>query len=344
MVILAAAVWVACGSDDGVKHERQPGDGGAAGAEGPQAVAGEPEGGQMNLLPAGGAGAGGETTVVMAGAGGDHAISGFGGEGASGAGAGGTGGEGGATPVLVEVKTHFKLTSQLCGLGFDSAQQLVWVYPCFGATLSSYSPAGVAGVSVERPGESADDVDLDFSPIAFTLGAQALPAQTALFFNGETAGLDIYAVNVSGTSAVPLATQAMAFGDAHVVGGAFHAKRGTFFAVQDRVPGATLGNRVAELSPLTGALVNVFSVAPSFDVNYGDLEVCQATGNLFVVSSTESVVAEYTPTGELLNKYPADVDGLSGIAMDDSTGEAWVAAPAGDVWQLGGLPCPPFEP
>lgn len=343
---LTALAWVACGSDDGIKHVQQPADGGAAGAGAePDATAGEADGGNAaNPLPiggqggapvmaSGGAGAGGDALVVpgSAGAGGEVSV-------------GGASGAGGGPPVVVEVKQHFKLTAQLCGLGFDSSQQLVWAYPCFGAKISSYSPQGVAGESVNRPGESADDVDLDFSPVSFTLGATALPANTALFMNGETAALDIYAANMSGTSDVPLATQAMAFGDSHVVGAAFHATRGTFFAVQDRVPGAALGNRVAELSPTTGQLLNAFSVLPDFDVNYGDLEVCQSTGNLFVVSSTESVVAEYTPAGALLNKYPAEVDGLSGIAMDDSTGEAWVAAPAGDVWQLDGLPCPPFEP
>lgn len=79
-------------------------------------------------------------------------------------------------------------------------------------------------------------------------------------------------------------------------------------------------------------------------MNYGDLDVCQSSGNLFVVSSTENVVAELTPGGELVAKYPAEVIGLSGIAVDDASGEAWVAAPSGDVWQLEGLPCEPFEP
>lgn len=341
-------IVVSCGADDGVRREQEsagaggqadvPGEAGAgqAGRAGDESgVGGHHAGAPMTA----GDTAGGAEAEPVAGAGAAAAAGG-----ASGGGQAGVGGEGGGSGVEVVVKKHFNLGVEPCGIGFDSAAQRIWAIACFGTQILSYSTDGVAGQTIDAPGEDADDVDIDFSPAALQIGAQAVEAQTALFFNGETAALDIYAADKSGQTSTPIALLATAFGNSHVVGGAFHAGRGTFFAVQDRVPAGELANRVAEINPTTGAVVGEFSLLPNFDVNYGDLDVCQSSGNLFVVSSTESVVAELTPSGELIAKYPAEVVGLSGIAVDDARGEVWVAAPSGDVWQLEGLPCEPFEP
>lgn len=232
-----------------------------------------------------------------------------------------------------------------CGIAYDSQRDSIWVYACSGATLQQFSTAGAQLASLPRPGEAANDVDVDFAPAAFSLGGVAVATGDMLFIDGESGPAEIYLVPPELDAGAPrsLATQ---FGASHVVGGAYHIARGTFFAIQDRVPGSTLGNQVAEIDAATGAVLRSFSTLPDFDVNYGDLEVCQATGNLLLVSSNESTLGEFTPEGNFIAKHalPSGVSGLSGIGLDDATGTAWLSSTSRNVFQVSGLPCPRYAP
>lgn len=234
-------------------------------------------------------------------------------------------------PVAITMSTSFPIAGG-CGLAFDPAANEVLVYPCSGAAINRYSATGTLLGTIARPGESADDVDLDVVSAAFTLGTTNIPAGTLLFANGETGPVDLYA------GAATLAAQ---FGASHVVGGALHASRGTVFVVQDRVPGATEGNRVAEIDPVTGAVVTTWQTTPAFEVNYGDVDVCQSTGNLFFVSNVETTIAEFTPAGTFVAEYtlPAGSNNGSGLAIVDGTDTAWIGTPGGTAFQLAGLPC-----
>ncbi|MGE0404466.1 MAG: hypothetical protein AB7T06_47590 [Kofleriaceae bacterium] len=234
-------------------------------------------------------------------------------------------------PVMITTMSSFSITGG-CGLAFDPAASEVLVYPCSGAAINRYSTAGALLGTIARPGEAADDVDLDVVSAAFTLGSTNIPAGTLLFVNGETGPADLYA------GATTLAAQ---FGASHSVGGALHVGRGTVFLVQDRVPGATDGNRVAEIDPATGAVVQTWQTTPDYTVNYGDIDVCQSSGNLFIVSNAETTMAEFTPTGTLVAEYPLPTgssDG-SGLAIVDGTGTAWIGTPSGTAFQVTGLPC-----
>lgn len=227
-----------------------------------------------------------------------------------------------------------------CGLAFDHVRASVWVIECFGATLNEYSTTGVLRSSIARPGESADDVDLDVAPGSFQLNGVAAAEGSVLLINGESGPAEVYGVDPADDASVP-SSLASAFGNSHVVGGAYHIQRGSLFAVQDRVPGAGVGNTVAEIDVATGSLLRSFSTLPNFDVNYGDLDVCQSSGHLFLVSSNESSVGEFTPEGAFVAKHPlpTSVASLSGIGLDDATGNAWVAGTSRQVWRLVGLPC-----
>jgi outer membrane protein assembly factor BamB len=212
----------------------------------------------------------------------------------------------------------------------------VWVYPCSGATIHPFSGAGVAGTPIARPGEVANDVDVEVAGAAFTLGTTTLAAGDVVFINGETATAELYTPQAG--TAVALAT---AYGADHVVGAALHPMRGTVFAVQDRVAG-NVGNVIAELDATTGAVLASFSVLPAFSVNYGDLEVCRSNGYLFVVSSDEPTLAVFTPTGTLVDEYPLPAEvasGASGIGLDDAAGAAWISSTNGNLVRIAGLPC-----
>lgn len=230
-------------------------------------------------------------------------------------------------------------TAGLCGVATNDASGDVWAYACFGTGIDRYSSAGTYIGTVPRPGESANDVDVEVAPVAITLGDAALPAGTLLFINGETGFAEIHAID-PGTGAV-LKTLVTVFGVSHVVGGAYHRTRATFFLVQDRVAGAADENRIAEIDPVTGAVINSFQTTGYFSVNFGDIDICGSSGNLLVVSSDEPRIAEITADGVFVqyHNYPAGVSSISGIGQDDSTGDTRVGGTGGNTWLLDGLPC-----
>lgn len=243
-----------------------------------------------------------------------------------------------AGPVVLTSGTTFTsaIVGTMCGLGWDHDGLQIWVYQCNGTELLAYSPLGAAAGSLPRPGESADDFDITFAPEVATIGTNAVLTSQMIVINGETNTADLYFPET--VASTPLAT---AFGVDHVVGGSYHAARDTFFVVEDR-NGVTTGNTIAELDRVTGAVVNSFSTLPHVDVNYGDVEVCQATGHLFVVSNIDSNLTELTPTGELVGKYPLPdgVTSLSGLGLPGN-GSAWVGSTSGGVHALTGVPCGP---
>jgi hypothetical protein len=229
--------------------------------------------------------------------------------------------------------------ADLCGIGFDPTSGQLWVYGCSESTVQRYSSAGSFLSSVARPGESANDVDVELAPTAFNFASTAVSQGSLLFINGETGVAEIYAVDKSTGSS--LGTLITSFGVSHVVGGAYHPGRASLFLIQDQVPPAADRNRVAEIDPVSGLVLNTFQTTPSFAVNFGDLEVCGSSQNLLVVSSSQTSIGEFTPTGSFVQTHalPAGVSSLSGIGIDDATGEIWVSGTGGVVWRLGGGPC-----
>jgi hypothetical protein len=227
----------------------------------------------------------------------------------------------------------------LCGLGLDPITGDVWVHQCNSDTVEGYASDGTFLRTIPRPGESANDVDIDFAPEAMTLDETLVPEGTLLFINGESGPAEVYAIDVA--TGLPLDTLNAAFGISHVVGGGYDALRDVFVLVQDRVPGGTDANRIADVDPLTGEVLNSFQTVPDYDVNFGDLDVSSVTGHLFVVSSSESGIGEFTPDGEFVTTHalPSGVSSLSGIALDCEVEEAWVANTSGSVWRLGAVPC-----
>lgn len=227
----------------------------------------------------------------------------------------------------------------LCSVGFDTAADAAWVYGCFNASLHSYASDGAFLGAIPRPGESANDVDVEIAPEALTLGTTVVPAGALLFINGESGPAEIYALD--GSTGAVLATLDTDFGVGHVVGGAYDPLRDTFFLVQDNVPGAGDRNRVAEIDPATGAVLNTYQIEATFNVSYGDLDVSAQTGNLFVASSVEGRLAEYLPDGTFVayHALPSGVTGLSGIGLDCAAQEAWASSTNGSVYRLGGVPC-----
>ena len=231
-------------------------------------------------------------------------------------------------------------TSASVGVGFDHATGEVWTYPDFGAELRRYSSAGTLLGSVPRPGGSANDADVEFTVGPLVLAGVPLPDATLLYIDGESGVADIYAIDKA-TGAV-LATLATSFGVSHVVGGAHHPQRGTIFLIQDAVPSGTSNdNVVAEIDPATGAVLQSWQTniaLPGFTIDYGDIEVA-GNGNLLIVSSDESSIGEFTPTGTFvtLRALPSGVSSLAGIGVGPGPCELWVIETNGQLARVGGL-------
>jgi hypothetical protein len=229
-------------------------------------------------------------------------------------------------------------TTGLCGIGYYPGSSVVWAYGCNDAQFHSYDTAGNVLNSFPTPGSSANDVDIEIAPVQFFMNGTMVTEGSILFINGEVNQAEVYVVDsITGIIADTLITL---FGNDHVVGGAYHPSRNTFFLVQDNVPGAATENLIAEVDPANGDTLNIFQITSYFSVSYGDIDI-GANGNLFIVSSAEDSIAEFTPTGIFVQMHalPVAVNGLSGLALDCANNQAWACSESGIIYHLGNFPC-----
>jgi DNA-binding beta-propeller fold protein YncE len=229
-------------------------------------------------------------------------------------------------------------TGGTCGIAYNSPAGEIMVIGCSASTIDRYAEDGTFISSATMAGEAANDVDIDMSPSDLTMNGTFVAQGQLLLVNGENGAAEIYAIDEA-TNAV-IDTLAAGFGNSHVVGGSYHPQRGTFFLVQDNVPGGFEENRVAEINATTGDTLHTFSVQPYFDVNYGDLDISPVSGNLFIVSSDDDGIAEFTADGVFITEHslPVGVSSLSGIALDNDLQGAWVCNTSGVVFKLGNFP------
>lgn len=229
-------------------------------------------------------------------------------------------------------------TGGACGIAYNAPAGEIMVIGCNAGTIDRYAEDGTYLSSASMVGGNANDVDIDMSPSDLVMNGTFVAQGQLLLVNGESGVAEIYAIDEV-TNAV-LDTLVAGFGDSHVVGGSYHPQRGTFFLVQDNVPGGFVENRIAEIDATTGDTIHTFSVQPYFDVNYGDLDISPISGNLFVVSSSDAGVAEFTPDGVFvqIHALPVGVTSLSGIALDNDLQGAWVCSTTGEVFKLGNFP------
>ena len=229
-------------------------------------------------------------------------------------------------------------TGGTCGIAYNSPAGEIMVIGCNASTIDRYAEDGTFISSATMAGEAANDVDIDMSPADLTLNGTFVAQGQLLLVNGESGAAEIYAIDEATNQVID--TLVAGFGDSHVVGGSYHPQRGTFFLVQDNVPGGFVENRVAEIDATTGDTLHTFSVQPYFDVNYGDLDISPVYGNLFIVSSDDDGIAEFTADGVFITEHllPTGVSNLSGIALDNDLQGAWVCNTGGVVFKLGNFP------
>lgn len=223
----------------------------------------------------------------------------------------------------------------LVGAAYDPVAGNVFIYPDFSDAILRFTPGGTqVPPDPASPGTPGNDYDMDFAPVSFNLGGTVVPANTLLVVNGDNSPVTLYGLNKD-TGAI-LASVVLPVSS---VGGSFHAARGTFFNVSSTT------DTIQEINAETGAILNSFGVVPGgsspFDVAFGDVEVNQATGNLYVVSSGQDIIRELTPTGGFVRDIAVGgltVSGMSGIGFNDAANEAFISSTNGNVYRVGGFP------
>ncbi|WP_162266407.1 Ig-like domain-containing protein [Paraglaciecola hydrolytica] len=217
--------------------------------------------------------------------------------------------------------------SQPIAIAVDEYRQHLYVYSGFGSAISVLDRAGQVLTTLDWQGEGANDADMDIAPEALSLANTPVPQGSLLIINGETAETEIYAVDPKTNTVI--AQLNTAFGNSHVVGGAYNPITRTFFLLQDNVPGQGMGNLVAEIDPHSGAVISSFLLNASgsqFNVSYGDLDINSQTGNLYLVSSIDNNIIEYTPEGKVVRRLalPQGISGVSGLALNANSDRLWL--------------------
>jgi len=238
---------------------------------------------------------------------------------------------------LVELDEFSPGLGGLVSVGLNPTDDLIWLYGQ-GANIHSATRAGVTGAFIDAPGENANDVDIDFATEGFTLNDTFVPPGTMLFINGESGTADVYAVNAS--TGTVLATLTTSYGASHVVGGAYHRIRKTLYLVADRNDSGH-PSTIAEIDPVTGSVLQTFgTTSGDYTVNYGDIDISDLTGDIYLVSSDENRIRILSATGAFVADLalPTGISSLSGIAIDDAMGEAFLCSTSGTVWRVGGQP------
>ena len=220
---------------------------------------------------------------------------------------------------------------ELNGIGFDAATGNLLLHASSNASLHIISPEGVILDTIPDPGAQGNDSDYDFVSQTISIGGVSIPADTLLVFEGDSSTEFIAAVEkTTGTVLVtlPLAGSGM-------TEGAYHNGRMTFFTIN-------FGNDVIrEVNPATGVEITNFGFGPgSWDAFFNDVDILEADGNLYLVSDTQNTIRVMTPDGSFVRDIDVGalgLSGMSGLAFDDNSGEAWVSSTNGTVYRLGGF-------
>ncbi len=182
--------------------------------------------------------------------------------------------------------------------------------------------------AIPRPGGLVDSVsDLEFTTSPINVGGTLVPSGSLIYISGQNSPPMVYALDVA--SGETIASVALDDVPASTPGIAVDSSSGRIFVLS-----RSAGDNIHEVDPSTGVIIQSLSAAPqgspSFNVEFGDIEVVGETGNLLVVGSGQPVLRELTPTGELVRDMDLANSGissvantltLSALALNDVTGE-----------------------
>jgi len=249
---------------------------------------------------------------------------------------------GAALPAAAQIELLQTLdpteSGSLNAIGYDSVSDLIYVHAQSAADYQSFDRAGTFVANVAKPAPGGNDDDIEFASVPVTINSVTVPAGTLFSTENDADPPRIFAVDVSdGSILATISTDPGAVGS--WVGGAYSSARGTFFTLD------WTGDAVQEIDPADGSVLNSFSVVPTgatpFDVFFGDLDILDADGNIYIISSSQSRMRIMSPDGAWLGDTDFTplglLGGLSGIAFDDARGEIWMSSTGGFIYHIGNI-------
>ena len=219
--------------------------------------------------------------------------------------------------------------ASIVGIALDPVTGNLVIYGEFGGnTLRVLDQSGVELATLTSPGNNSNDYDLDYSTGPMMINGVSVPADTLLVFNGDDGPETLYAID--GSSAI-IASVSLA--SASLVGGT-HIPGTNNIATVD----FTGNDFIRILSANDGSEVGFFNPGPQpFDIFYGDLDISATTGEITVVSSSQNIVRQLTQEGFCVRELDVDpfgIAGMSGVAIDEVSGNLWISSTNGNIYHL----------
>ena len=193
--------------------------------------------------------------------------------------------------------------------------------------INVLQPDGTPLATLATPGNLSNDFDLDFALRDLSVGGFTVPHGSLLAFNGDDSPEKLYGVDPASGAVLASVNLASLF----MVGGADAPALSAIVAVN------YINDNVLVLNPNDGTLLNTIDLVPAFDVNYGDVDYAAASGHLLVVSSNVPAIRELDSAGICVRDIDLSHLGIaeiSGIALDESRGDYWLASTNGSVYRL----------
>ncbi|MEM7083955.1 MAG: hypothetical protein AAF465_14595, partial [Pseudomonadota bacterium] len=221
------------------------------------------------------------------------------------------------------------VVGSIVGLAVEPSSGNLYVYGEFGATtLYILDQTGSEIGTLTSPGANSNDYDLDFSTGPMTIDGVSVAAGTLLVFNGDDSPERLYALDASGA-----VITSVALASASLVGGT-HIPGSNNVATVD----FTSNDFIRILNANDGTEQGFFNPGPPpFDIFYGDLDIAVDTGELTVVSSSQNIIRQLTPQGFCVRELDVTdfgINGMSGLAIDDSSGNLWISSTNGSIYHF----------
>ena len=219
---------------------------------------------------------------------------------------------------------------QLNGIGFDPVSGNLFIHASANASIHVYTPTGTLVDTITDPGDNGNDSDYEFAFQAININGVNIPANSLLIIEADNLPARLIAADKN--TGATLAT--LSLGSVRLTGGSFHPARATFFTID------FTADVIREIDPANGSQLNSFGFGGGWDAFFSDVEVLGADNNLYLVSSTQNIIRVLGETGTFIQDIDVGalgVTGMSGIAFDDLSGEAWISSTNGNVYHLGGF-------
>jgi len=220
---------------------------------------------------------------------------------------------------------------QLNAIGYSNG--LVYAHFSGSSQTALFNPDGTPGGIIPFAPGAGNDSDIDFALAPMNVGGTVVPTGTVLVTQGEPSTQTLYAMDPADGSV--LASQNLAEPIGQLTGGSHDPFTGDLVTID------WTSDVIRRFDAADGSAGDSFGFGSGFDAFFSDIEVSAVTGNLYLVSSSQDIIRVLGPSGAFIEDIDVGVlgiSGMSGIGIDDLSGEAWISSTNGTIFRLSGFP------